>query len=131
MYINGRDQIWIVDGTDRSSEVKSASTSVGTKNTFDDMRGRIPKVLNMTVNQDDAAGTLYTLALAATGTVTGIVKPHGNASATATLPHYSFTVTPFGISGDTILGGDAADDPSVPLTVDVQWLLSSWTKVTA
>lgn len=130
-YINGRDPIVIIDGIDRSSEVTSWEFTPGTRTTLDDMRGRTPRQLNMTITQDDGANTLYSMAFAATGTVTGIVKPHGNASATAALPHYTFTLTPFGISSDQVLGGAADNDPSKPLTADVQWLISGYTKVTA
>ncbi len=130
--INGRDVVLIIDGDDRSGEVSTVSFGPGTKQTFAQMRGRVPTALAMTVLQDDAPGTVYSMGINATGgTVTGALKSHGNSLPSAALPHYTFTATPAGPNGDVIIGGDAADDASEGLTVDFQWIITNWTKVTA
>ena len=128
--INGRDLVLLLDSVDRSDEASSVSFGIGTRTTFADMRNAVPKVLNMTIKQDLDADSLYTLALAGLGEpIVGLVKPNGNETASATQPHYSFNVTPAGPSSDSVLGGDAADDASKPLTVDVAWLITDWLKV--
>lgn len=130
--INGRDVVLVLDGTDVSDQVSTVTFGPGTKQTFAQQRGRVPTVLNMTVIQDDAAGTVYTTGINATGgTITGALRPHGNTTASAALPHYTFTATPAGPNGDTVIGGDASDDPSEGLTVEMVWTIAGWTKVTA
>lgn len=130
--INGRDMVLLIDGIDRSDEATSWALSYGSRQTFQDMRGTKPKRLDMTVTQDLEAGSLYKLGTAGGGTsVPGLLKPLGNAVASATSPHYSFTVTPGGIAGDVFMGGEASEDASEALTVDLQWLIDNWTEVTA
>lgn len=125
--INGRDMVLLVASLDRSDECISASFGYGSRQTFADMRGIIPKLLNMTVKQELEAGSLYRLAMAAAGTpVAGVIKPLGNAAATVAAPHFTFNVAPVGISGDVFLGGEAAEDPSEGLTVDLAWLITDW-----
>lgn len=129
---NGRDAVLLIDSEDRSAECTSWTFGPGTKQTFAHMRGQVPNVLNLTIVQDHTSGSLYDLALSADGsTVTGLYKPYGNAVASATQPHYSFTATPSGPSGDVIAGGEASEDGSESLTVEVAWQISAWTKVTS
>ena len=95
------------------------------------VRGQTPTVLTMEIVQDLVADSLWDLAVNQAGTpVTGLYKPYGNATATATQPHYSFNATPSGPTGDTILGGKAAEDGTEALTVEVAWEIDTWTKVT-
>lgn len=131
--INGRDQVLLIDSIDRSQEATSWSFGPGSRQTFADMRNAIPKRLDMTITQDMATGSLFRLALAGgDGTqVTGVYKPLGNEVASATQPHYSFNVTPASPTGDAYIGGDAAEDGSQNLTVEVQWLITDWTEVVA
>lgn len=130
--INGRDQVLMLDSTDRSDEATSWAFGPGSKQTFADMRGQTPRVLNMTIVQDTTAESLWDLAVNQAGVpVTGLYKPEGNAAASTTQPHWSFSATPSGPSGDVILGGEAAEDGSESLTVEVSWQISAWTKVTA
>lgn len=130
--INGRDQVLLLDSTDRSDEAVSWAFGPGTKQTFAQMRGQTPTVLNMEIVQDTEADSLWDLAVNQAGTpVTGVYKPYGNATASGTQPHYSFNATPSGPTGDTILGGAAAEDGTEALTVEVAWTIDTWTKVTA
>lgn len=130
--INGRDGKLLLDAVDRSDEATSWSFGPGTKQTFKQMRAQVPTVLTMTITQDDATGTLYSMALAAAGTsVPGVYKPHGNDTASAAQPHYTFTAIPSGPTGDVTMGGDASDDSTQALTVEVTWQITTWTKVAA
>ena len=130
--INGRDGVLLIDTTDRSAEATSWGFGPGTKQTFAQMRGQVPTVLNMKITQDVATGSLWDLAVNSTGTpVLGVYKPFGNETPTPAQPHFTFSVTPSGPTGDTIIGGDAAEDGSQVLTVDVTWRITAWTKKTA
>lgn len=130
--INGRDVVLLVDSVDRSDECTTASFGYGTRQSFADMRGKVPKVINLVVKQDLAAASLYQLAMSSDGdTVAGIIKPLGNATASATEPHYSFNAKPSGPSGDVFMGGEAAEDASEGLTVELAWIITDWTEVTA
>jgi len=130
--INGRDLVLLIDSVDRSDETTTVTLGYGTRQTFSDMRGAIPKRLDMTILQDLVAGSLYQLAMAGGGAqVTGVLKPLGNVLPSVEQPHYSFNVTPAGPTGDTYMGGDAAADGSQTLTAEVQWLITDWTEVTA
>lgn len=130
--INGRDMVLLVGGTDRSDECTVASFGYGTRQTFADMRGTVPKVINATVKQELDADSLYRMAMESDPTpVAGVIKPLGNAAPTVAAPHWSFMVTPVGISGDVFMGGEASEDASEALTVDLVWLISAWTEVTA
>lgn len=129
--INGRDQVLLLDGADRSDEAVSWAFGPGTKQTFAQMRGQTPTVLNMEIVQDLEADSLWDLAVNQAGTpVTGVYKPYGNATASSTQPHYTFNATPSGPTGDVILGGEAAEDGTEALTVEVAWQIDTWTKVT-
>lgn len=129
--INGRDMVLLIDAIDRSDECSTVSFGAGTRQTFADMRGRAPKVMNLVVTQELDATSLYRMALADDTTpVAGIIKPLGNAVASATEPHYSFMVKPVGTTGDVIMGGEASEDASEDLTVELSWLITDWLEVT-
>lgn len=130
--VNGRDLVLFIDGVDRSDETSAVTLAYGTRQTFADMRGTKPKRLDMTINQDLAAASLYRIAISGdTDPLTGLLKPLGNSIPSVEQPHYTFNVTPGGISGDAFMGGEAAEDASESLTSEVQWLLEDWTEATA
>lgn len=130
--INGRDMVLLIDALDRSDECSTASFGQGTKQTFADMRGNKPKVINLTVSQDLAATSLYRMAMGTdTDPVAGVIKPLGNTAPSVSAPHFTFNVKPVGISGDVFMGGEAAEDASEDLTVDLVWIITDWTEVTA
>ena len=130
--LNGRDGVLLLDSVDRSDEATSWSFGPGTRQTFSHMRGQVPTVLSMTILQDTTADSLWDLAVNQAGdSITGVYKPEGNATATATKPHFTFNAIPSGPTGDVIIGGDAAEDGTQGLTVDVVWQIDTWTKVTA
>jgi len=129
--INGRDMVLLISAVDRSNECTVATLGYGTRQTFADMRGTKPKVINMTIKQELDATSLYRIAMSGnTASLAAILKPLGNAAASVTQPHYTFDVTPSGISGDAFMGGEAAEDASEALTVDVSWIISNWTEDT-
>lgn len=88
--------------------------------------------LQMTVAQDHASGTLWDLIWTGAGTeVDGVYAPYGNAVASASQPHYSFTAVVAEPDGE-FLGAEATDSTSAVATVDVEWKLTGKpTKVTA
>jgi hypothetical protein len=130
--INGRDMVLLIDSLDRSDETSNIAFGPGTRTTYGDMRAFKPKRLDMTITQDLTSTSLYRMALAGLGEpVTGMFKPLGNVAPSTAQPHYSFNVQPAPASGDTIMGTGAEADASKPGTVDVQWLITDWTEVTA
>jgi hypothetical protein len=130
--INGRDMVLLIDGLDRSDECTTVTFGYGARQTFADMRGTTPKLANMTVLQELEATSLYRMAMASdTDPVAGVIKPLGNAAPSATAPHWTFNIKPVGISGDAFMGGEAAEDASEGLTVDLAWIISDWAEVTA
>lgn len=130
--INGRDVVLLIDALDRSDECSTASFGQGTKQTFADMRGNKPKVINLTVSQDLSPTSLYRKAMSTSTTpVAGVIKPLGNTAPSVAAPHFTFQVKPVGISGDVFMGGEASDDASEDLTVDLVWTITDWLEVTA
>lgn len=130
--INGRDMVLLIDGLDRSDECTTCTFGYGTRQTFADMRGTRPKLANLTVLQELEATSLYRMAIGTdTAPVAGVIKPLGNTAPTVTAPHFSFNISPVGISGDTFMGGEAAEDASEGLTVDLAWIITDWLEVTA
>lgn len=93
--------------------------------------GRVYK-LALTLLQDHATGTLWDKIWASAGsTAAVIVRPYGNATASATQPHYSGNVTITEPDGD-LIGGQANSSPTARWTVDVEWEFTAKpTKVTA
>lgn len=130
--INGRDMVLMVDAVDRSDEGVTWTLGYGERQTFADMRGTTPTVLNMEITQDLDPTSLYQVSISGdTSPLACIMKPLGNAAASVEKPHYTFNVTPSGPSGDVFMGGEAAQDNSQALTVEVAWLIDTWTEVTA
>ncbi len=120
-----------VDTTDRSGEVSKAVISSAESDSdflsFQDARsggGRDYK-LEMTIAQDHATDTLWDLIWTGAGTeVDGIYAPYGNAVASATEPHYTFTAVVAEPDG-TLMGAEANKSPSAVATVDVAWKLTA------
>lgn len=82
--------------------------------------------------QDMATGTLWDKVWTAAGTsVAYILKPYGNATASASQPHYSGNATITEPDGDFI-GGEADSSTTSRMTFECSWLLDARpTKVTS
>lgn len=89
-------------------------------------------VLGLTMAQDAAAGSLWSQIWDAAGTeVDVVVRPYGNAVATAGEPHFEGTVIIKEPDGD-LLGGEADPSSTARFTVEVEWpFLAKPTRVTA
>lgn len=78
-------------------------------------------VLNFTAVQDAETGSMWDEIYTNTGDEVDVVlKPYGNASATATQPHFTVTATitePDGV----ILGGEANASTSAKMTIEGSW----------
>jgi hypothetical protein len=81
--------------------------------------------LELTMKQDMAASTLWRYIWSSAGTSVAVkVNPYGNATATATEPHYSGNVTitePDGV----MIGGEANSSVSARMTVEVRWVFAA------
>lgn len=131
--INGKDQVILIDSIDVSDETVSAVFGPGTKQTYADMRGLLPSVLNMEITQNTDLGSLWSIATDAAeqgATVPVLWKPHGNAVASAAMPHFSATATISGPTGDAFAGVAAAEDGDQAGTITVAWKISDWLRVT-
>lgn len=123
--------------TDRSDEVSKAVIAAAASEsdfvTFAAARsgGGRDYVLNMTIAQDHASGTLWDLIWTGAGTeVDGTYAPYGNAVATVSQPLYNFTAIVSEPDGD-LMGGEATTSTSAVAVVEVSWSLKAKpTKVT-
>lgn len=88
--------------------------------------------LGLTLVQDPAADSLWDKIWTAAGTdVAVVVRPDGNAVASASQPHFTGTVTILEPDGD-ILGGEANASSTARFTVEVEWpFLAKPTRVTS
>jgi hypothetical protein len=81
--------------------------------------------LHLVLKQDLAASSLWRLIWASAGTSVAVkVNPYGNATATATEPHYTGNVTVTEPDG-TLIGGDANSSTSARFTVEVSWVFAA------
>lgn len=81
--------------------------------------------LELTMKQDMATGTLWRTIWASAGsTIAAKVNPYGNATATATEPHYTGNVTVTEPDG-TLIGGKADPSVSARMTVQVRWVFAA------
>jgi hypothetical protein len=127
-----------VDGTERNAEVSVSKLTSGEADsdfvTFADAAAGGSRQYNLvlTAVQDLAVDTLWDLVWTASGTeVPCILMPYGNAVASATQPHYSFTVVVKEPDGD-MLGGEANTSTTAKFTFEAEWpLLAKPTKVIA
>ena len=77
--------------------------------------------LALTMTQDAAAGSLWSRVWSELGTTVDIVaRPYGNATPTATEPHFEGSVIISEPDG-ALLGGEADASPSNRFTVEVEW----------
>ena len=119
-----------VDGVDRSDEVsKSIITSRPASDGFRSLassRGAEDReyMLEMTIAQNHASGTLWDLIWTGAGTyVDGIYAPYGNETASETQPHYSFTANVSEPDGD-FLGAESNRATNAVAVIEVAWELS-------
>lgn len=81
--------------------------------------------LKLTLRQDLATASLWRYMWTQAGQTLGVkVNPYGNATATATEPHYTGNVTitePDGV----LMGGEANSSTSARMTVEVEWVFAA------
>lgn len=126
-----------VAGTDYTAQVSRAAITSGATSsdfvTFADAAagGARDYALAFTAVQDSATGTLWDKVWTAAGTtVTCLLMPHGNATATVAQPHYSFSAVVTEPDGDFI-GGEADVSTTARHTIECVWPLTAKpTKVT-
>lgn len=89
-------------------------------------------VLAMTITQDMAADSLWSMLWDAAGSdVDVVMMPYGNAAPSATEPHFSMTASVREPNG-TLLGGEADANPLTRWDLEIEWpLLAKPTRVTA
>lgn len=127
-----------IDGDDVTPEVSTVEIHSGDTDadfvSFADAAsgGGRTYTLNMTLVQDAVTGSLWDRVWAHAGEDIDVtVRPYGNPTATATLPHFTGTVTIVEPDG-VILGGDADSSTTQRFTVDVVWTFTAKpTRVTA
>jgi len=127
-----------IGGTDYTAQVSKAVITSGEADadfvTFADAAagGAREYRLDFTAVQDLVTGTLWDKVWTSAGTsVAYILKPYGNATATATQPHYSGNATVTEPDGDFV-GGEADSSTSARFTFECSWVLSAKpTKVTS
>lgn len=77
--------------------------------------------LKGTIVQDLETTSLWNYVWASPGSsVAALIKPHGNATASTTQPHYSGNVT-VQVPDGTVIGGDADASTTSRFTVDIEW----------
>lgn len=75
--------------------------------------------------QDLVVGTLWDKIWTAAGTsVAYLIKPYGNAAASAAQPHYSGNLTVVEPEGD-LIGGEADASTTARMTVECEWVLDA------
>lgn len=113
----------IVSGEADSDFVTFADAAAGGKREYR---------LEGTAVQDTTTGTVWDKVWTAAGTsVACILKPYGNAVASAAQPHFSFNATVTEPDGD-LIGGEADASTTARFTFDFSWVLDAKpTKVTA
>lgn len=81
--------------------------------------------VEFTLKQDAASTSLWRMIWAQAGATVAVkINPYGNATATATEPHYTANVTitePDGV----LLGGEANSSTSARMTVQVRWVAAA------
>lgn len=81
--------------------------------------------LELTMRQDLAATSLWRYIWSQAGQSLGVkVNPYGNATATATEPHYTGNVTIVEPDG-VLIGGEANSSTSARMTVEVRWVFAA------
>jgi hypothetical protein len=120
-----------IDGDDVTAEVSSATiTSAEAKSDFISFAnaaagGSREYGLKLKFIQDAESASLWSQVWAAAGTdVAALVRPYGNAVASATEPHFSGTVTISEPDGD-FLGGDADPSTSARFVTECTWVFTA------
>lgn len=126
-----RALVLTIGGTDYTAQVSKAV--IGTRKadsdfvTFADAAagGKREYYLAFTAVQDLVAATLWDKIWSAAGTtVAYLIKPYGNAAASAAQPHYSGNLTIVEPEGD-LIGGEADPSTTARFTVDCEWVLDA------
>jgi hypothetical protein len=133
-----RTLVLSIGGTDYTAQVsKCVITSAESESdfvTFADAAagGARDYKLEFTAVQDLATATLWDKVWSSAGTsVAYLVKPHGNATASPTQPHYSGNAIVSEPDGD-LIGGEADKSNSARMVIECAWELTAKpTKVTA
>lgn len=119
-----------VDGTDYTAQVSSARFTSGEGDTdfvtFADAAagGAREYRLEFTAVQDAATTTLWDEVFTNAGdTVPILLKPYGNATASAGEPHFTASAIISEPDGD-LLGGDADASATARFTIDCSWVLT-------
>ena len=120
-----------VGGTDYTAEISKAVITSGESDadftTFADAAagGARSYNLDFTAVQDMAAASLWDKVWTAAGTsVACILKPYGNAVASAGQPHYSFNAVVTEPDGD-LIGGEADKSTTARMTIECSWPLDA------
>lgn len=127
-----------IDSVEVTAEVsKSVITSAAADSdfvTFADAAagGARQYALNIVAAQDTATDTVWDQVWSHAGeTVTCLVRPYGNATASPTQPHFSCSAVISEPDGD-LLGGEADESTTAKMTFEVNWQLEAKpTKITA
>lgn len=125
--------VLILNGEDRSTETTSASIGKSGKSaqTFAEFRTGGAKSLKMTVLQNFATGSIWTLANTSDqigASVTGTFLPQGSG---AGRPKFAVTATVSAPTSDDWVGGEGGEATADSPTIDVEWqLVSDWAQST-
>lgn len=125
--------VLILNGEDRSAETTACTLGKSGKSsqTFAEYRAGGAKSLKMTVLQNFATGTVWTLANTASAigtTVTGMFLPQGSA---AGRPKFAVTATISAPSSDEWVGGEGGEATADSPTIETEWqLVGDWSQST-
>lgn len=127
-----------VDGTEYNTQVFASTVEADDAEsdsvTFAEAAagGARAYTLAITLTQDMAADTLWTMIWEAAGTdVPVVMKPYGNMAASEEQPHFSMTASIREPNG-TLMGGEADANPLTRFETEVEWpLLAKPIRVTA
>lgn len=123
----------LIGGEDRSSETTSCAIGKSGKSaqTFAEYRSGGAKSLKMTVLQNFASGSIWTIATTPSligSAVTGMFLPQGSASGR---PKFSVTATVSAPTSDEWVGGEGGEATADSPTIDLEWQLASdWSQAT-
>jgi hypothetical protein len=120
-----------IDGTEVTAQVSRSVVTSGESDsdflTFADAAagGARQYTLEFTAVQDAATGTIWdTIWTAAGSEIDCTLMPYGNAVASATEPHYTFTAVVTEPDGD-YLGGEANTSTTARFTFEAAWPLTA------
>lgn len=125
--------VLVLNGEDRSAETTGAVLGKSGKSaqTFAEYRAGGAKALKLTVLQNFATGTVWSIANTASAignTVTGFFLPQGSA---AGRPKFAVTATVSAPSSDELVGGEGGEATADNPTIDVEWnLVGDWAQST-